>query len=273
MGESEYFHGFSPQERQRLVRQSEYWRHSLIPLDLSFQAGDRILEIGCAVGATLAVLASAFPGIRTAGIDLEPGQIDFARRYLASKGLSEVDLRAGDGRVLPWGAESFDGVYIMWLFEHLKEPISVLREAHRVLRPGGRIIVTETDYAAFKVLPSSPDWDYVERAQYEFFSRHGNPVAGRQLGPLLLAAGFGGVRNAPVGFHFFAGGGDGLRKHVEYVVEFLEPGLPKLASLGFDLGRLQRGLAHLRSIPTHPGGSMSQIVYRAHGTRGSPPTS
>jgi hypothetical protein len=136
-----------------------------------------------------------------------------------------------------------------------------------VLRPGGSIAVTETDYEAFKVLPTSPDWEYLERAQYAFFAKHGNAVAGRQLGPLLVAAGFAEVRNAPVGFHFFAGGGSGLRAHIEYVADFLEPGLEKMAALGFELERLKRGLAHFRSVPDRPDGSMSQIVYRAHAVR------
>jgi ubiquinone/menaquinone biosynthesis C-methylase UbiE len=263
----EYLHGFAPEEQRRLVRQAEYWRRSLIPLGLSYRSGDRVLEIGCAAGATLAVLVTTFPGIQPAGIDLEPSQIEFARRHFAFLHLAEPDLRVGDARALPWGSESFDHVYLMWFLEHVKDAAPVLHEAHRVLRPGGTIAVTETDYTTFKVLPSSSSWEYLESAQYEFFARHGNPVAGRQLGVLLAASGFVRVRNVPVGFHFFADGGDGLRGHVEYVAEFLEPGLTKLAELGFDPDRLQQGLAWLRSVPGRPDGCMSQIVYRAHAVK------
>ena len=65
------------------------------------------MEIGRAVGATLGVLASEFPGIKVAGIDLEPQQIEFARRYLAEMGI-DADLRVGDGANLPWEESSFD---------------------------------------------------------------------------------------------------------------------------------------------------------------------
>lgn len=260
----EYYHGYSPIEQDRLLRQAEYWRNSLIPLELSYRSGEKVLEIGCAAGATLAVLAESFSGIEVAGIDLEPRQIEFARQHFASRQLGNPDLRVGDGRALPWSADVFDHVYIMWVIEHMKDSTPLLREAHRVLRPGGTITVTEVDYTAFKVLPPSDAWDYLESAQYEFYARHGNPVAGRQIGVLLSTAGFADVRSKPVGFHFFAGGGNGLRKHVEYVAEFIEPGIPKLTAMGFDCERLQQGIAHLRSIPDRSDGAISQIIYRAH---------
>ena len=259
----EYYHGYSPKEQERLLQQAKYWRDSLIPIGLPYRAGEKVLEIGCAAGATLAVLAERFPGIEVAGIDLEPRQIAFAREHFASMQLGTPDLRVGDGRDLPWASEAFDHVYIMWVIEHMKDSAPLLREAHRVLRPGGTITVTEVDYTAFKLLPSSAAWEYLESAQYEFYAHHGNPVAGRQIGVLLSTAGFTEVRSKPVGFHFFAGGGNGLRKHVEYVAEFIEPGIPKLAAMGFDRERLQQGIAHLRSIPDRSDASISQIVYRA----------
>jgi hypothetical protein len=66
-----------------------------------------------------------------------------------------------------------------------------------------------------------------------------------------------------VGFEFSRASG-GLREHVSYVAEFLEPAIAKMAGLGFDEVMLHRGLAHLRSLAERPDGSMSQIVYRAH---------
>jgi ubiquinone/menaquinone biosynthesis C-methylase UbiE len=266
--ERDYFHGFSPAEQDRLIRQAEYWRESLVPLGLSYRAGEHVLEIGCAAGATLAVLAERFPGISVAGIDLEPRQVDFARRHLAALVHADADLRHGNGANLPWSTDEFDHVYIMWLIEHLADSMPLLREARRVLRPGGSICITETDYTTFKVWPPSPDWDHLEQAQFEFFRRHGNPVAGRQLGFLLAAAGFTGISSGPVGFHFFSGHDPAaLRGHADYVAEFLEPGIDKLAARGYDADRLRRALAHLRSLAARRDAAMTQIVYRAHARR------
>jgi ubiquinone/menaquinone biosynthesis C-methylase UbiE len=267
MTEAAYLHGYSPAEQERLLQQAEYWRHTLIPLGLDYRPGERVLEIGCGAGAALGVLADRFPGVRFAGIDREARQIDFAREQLAARGVAAPDLRVGDAAALPWPEGTFDHVFLMWFIEHLQDPLPILRQAWRVLRPGGTIAATETDYTTFQVTPLSTDWDLLAAAQYAFFARHGNPIAGRQLGNLLLAAGFSAITSGPVGFHFFAGAGDGLRHHVDYVAGFMDPAIPQLAELGYDLAALRRGIEHLRRVPAAAGGSLTQIVYRAHGVR------
>src|SRR5439155_13528744 len=135
MPDRTYIHGYSSEEQQRLVKQAHYW-HELLGLgDLNYRQGESLLEIGCAAGATLGVLGTAFPGVKLAGIDLETRQIEFARRHLAGLGLSDVDLRVGDARQLPWPEQTFDHVYIMWLLEHVDEADAeaILRQAFRVL--------------------------------------------------------------------------------------------------------------------------------------------
>jgi cyclopropane fatty-acyl-phospholipid synthase-like methyltransferase len=79
-----YLHGYGSEEQQRLVAQAAYWRDTLITPWLDYRAGQSMLEIGCGVGAVLGVVTQHTPGLHLAGIDLEPRQIDFARRYLAS---------------------------------------------------------------------------------------------------------------------------------------------------------------------------------------------
>ena len=157
----------------------------------------------------------------------------------------------------------------MWLLEHGKQPLPILHAAHRVLRSGGTICLTETDYTTFKVQPGSPDWDELERAQYDYFATHGLPIAGQQLGNLLCRAGFHDVRSGPVGFHFFRGDDPAaLQANVDYIAAFLEPTLADLAAAtGRDESRLRAGIAHLRAVPAHEDGSTTQIVYRAHGRK------
>ncbi len=244
---SDYIHGYSAAEQQRLLQQSQYWQDRLIPLGLDYQPGDRVLEIGCAVGTTLGVLATQFSGMEVAGLDRESDQIQQARQYLVSVNI-HADLQVGEAENLPWPNNHFNHVYIMWLLEHLVEPLPVLLEAQRVLKVGGTITLTETDYTSHVVYPLSEDYDYLAQAQCQLFYQNGNPLVGRQLGPLLAQAGFAEVQNQPVGFHVFQGmPNQALHQHVEYCLGFLEPMISQMVQLNLDEQRLLKGLAHLQT--------------------------
>ncbi len=266
----DYLHGYERAEQDRLVAQAEYFRDSLIPRGLDYRAGARVLEVGCGAGAVLGVLGRRFPGVRLVGIDREPAQIGYAREHLARLGL-EAELAVGDAAALPWPDASVDHVFAMWFLEHLADPGPVLDEARRVLRPGGTIALTETDYDALLVHPASPDLDALARAQREHFARHGNAEAGRRLGAWLAAHGFADVTNEIAGFHFFRGSPadtERLRAHALYNVGFLEPAVaPLVRALGADEAALRRGVEHLRRLADLPGASMTQIAFRARARR------
>ncbi len=269
--QASYLHGYAADEQRRLIAQAGYWRDTLICPDLPFKPGDSLLDIGCGVGAVLGVVAERYPGLRLAGIDAEPKQIRAASQHLRGVGDGPPDLRVGDAAALPWADATFDHAYMMWFIEHLREDVAlrVLREALRVLRPGGTITINETDYTTFKVWPPSPDWDALERAQHDHFARAGNPIAGRRLGGLLAAAGFAGVSVRIMGFHFNrASDGAALRAHAEYIAGFLGPAVPALANLGRDEASLHQGVDHLRRVvPEHPEGAFTNVVYRARARR------
>lgn len=266
----DYLHGYERAEQDRLVAQAEYFRDSLIPRGLDYRAGERVLEVGCGAGAVLGVLGRRFPGARLVGIDREPAQIGYAREHLARLGL-EAELAVGDAAALPWPDASVDHVFAMWFLEHLADPGPALDEARRVLRPGGTIALTETDYDALLVHPSSPDLDALAGAQREHFARNGNARAGRRLGGWLAAHGFADVTNEIAGFHFFRGSPEEterLRVHALYNVGFLEPAVaPLVRALGADEAALRRGVEHLRRLAELPGASMTQIVFRARARR------
>jgi cyclopropane fatty-acyl-phospholipid synthase-like methyltransferase len=67
---SGYVHGYETQEQERLVAQAEHWRR-LIRDGTQLEPGTRLLEVGCGVGAVLAVPGQEFPGVRLFGVDIE----------------------------------------------------------------------------------------------------------------------------------------------------------------------------------------------------------
>ncbi len=101
-------------------------------------AGKRVLDVGCGTGANLLVLAEHF-GCTPAGVDSSEAMLAEARRKLP-----DADLRRGVAERLPFDDASFDAVLSVEMLEHLpadvREP--ALLEMLRVLRPGGRLIVT-----------------------------------------------------------------------------------------------------------------------------------
>ena len=267
---SSYLHGYSTEEQRRLVDQARYWRDVILG-ELDYVAGERVLEMGCGVGAVLGVLVEAFPGIRVSGIDLEVRQIEAARQHLSTLGSPDADLRVGSAFETPWSPATFDHVILMWILEHVSDPVALLREAHRVMKPGADVVLHETDYTTFRVHPESPDFDALVQAQYDYFVQHGHPYVGRVLGPCLQQAGFTDVRNEIAGVHYFQSAGDGgdaLARHVDYNATFLEMSIEVMAeNLQRDLDSLKRGCEHLRSVARHPEGAVTQLLFRARGRK------
>ena len=106
-----------------------------------------ILDAGCGTGANLAYLEGAG---RRVGLDFSPDALAGCR----TRGL--VELVRGDATALPFANESFGAVLSMSVIYHewVRDPAAALREMHRVLRPGGLLLV---DVPAYESLFSAHD--------------------------------------------------------------------------------------------------------------------
>lgn len=106
----------------------------------------RVLDLGCASGAQLALIARLNPETRFTGLDLSHGMLAAAATYLGGQGCANIELRQGDMTRLPWAAGSFDAVISNMAFHHLPDFALVraaLAEIGRVLAPGGAVYVSD----------------------------------------------------------------------------------------------------------------------------------
>src|SRR5918992_2564523 len=105
--------------------------------------GPDVLDVGCSQGIASILLARE--GHRVVGIDREHEAIRAARERLDQEEAQvreRAEFRVGEGRAVGFADGSFDAVLLGEVLEHQLDPGKLLDEARRVLRPGGRIVIT-----------------------------------------------------------------------------------------------------------------------------------
>jgi demethylmenaquinone methyltransferase/2-methoxy-6-polyprenyl-1,4-benzoquinol methylase len=151
--------------------QDQRWRRKAVKL-ATLNWSDRVVDVACGTGdLALRFLAQVQEfnrrepqGIQVCGVDFTYGMLPIARskanRQFKSFA-SCVRWVGGDGLQLPLSDQSVDVVSIAFGIRNVQDPMAALREFHRVLRPGGRVIVLEFSLPTNRVL----------RAMYNFYFR------------------------------------------------------------------------------------------------------
>jgi phosphatidylethanolamine/phosphatidyl-N-methylethanolamine N-methyltransferase len=155
---------------------------------LALQPGERVLIVGAGTGLDLDYLPG---GVEITAIDLTPGMLKRLRRRARRLGL-RVEARLMDGQALEFAGASFDAVILHLIVAVIPDPVRCVREAARVLRPGGRAVIMD------KFLPDA--------ARTPIMMRLLNPLANClgtnltcKLGPILAGSGLEVVRDEPAG--------------------------------------------------------------------------
>jgi SAM-dependent methyltransferase len=193
-----YVHGYSPDETRRLSDQADTLAE-LLHDGTSYPAGSRVLEAGCGVGAQTLHLVTGSPAARIVAIDISAESLARARaRVTARAPQAVVQWRRADLLDLPFAAASFDHLFVCFVLEHLADPAAALAGLRRVLRPGGTITVIEGDHGSAFFHPDSRPARAVIDCSIRLQSAvGGDALLGRQVQPLLTAAGFRDVEARP----------------------------------------------------------------------------
>ncbi len=117
----------------------------------SLRGDERVLDVGSGAGHTALAFA---PHVReVVGLDLTQAMLDEARRLASVRGIANLRLERGDAMALPYPDACFDLVTCRQCAHHFERPERALREAARVLRPGGRLVLVDS------VAPEDPAQD------------------------------------------------------------------------------------------------------------------
>jgi len=123
-----------------VAAQREQFLHALAP-----HAGERVLDIGSGPGFLAASIADAVgPSGHVSGVDISEPLLAVARSHCAHQ--TWVEFRHADATQLPFADQEFDAALSIQVLEYVRDVDAALVEIHRVLRPGGRVVLVDTDW-------------------------------------------------------------------------------------------------------------------------------
>ncbi len=123
--------------------------------EIELHRGARVLEVGCGTGPVSRALARLGADCDVHGIDPSPYFLDEARRL--SEGIANLHFQQGDACHVPFGADSVDVLVFHTTLCHVPSLDEALREAYRVLRSGGQLVIFDADYASTTVALAAAD--------------------------------------------------------------------------------------------------------------------
>jgi SAM-dependent methyltransferase len=137
-----------------------------------FEPSTELLDLGCGVGW----LADHFD--HYTGVDVSPDAVAEAQRRGRNVSLGNLD------QALAFELESFDGIVLKDVLEHVADPVFLVREAHRLLRPGGRVFASS---------PDAQRWVWDDYTHRRPFTRKSYRLLFRDQGFEILESGYESV--------------------------------------------------------------------------------
>ena len=139
---------------------------------LALTPTNHVLEVGAGSGFYSVEVARRISAGHLELLDLQPEMLKKAQQKLEAKGLSNVGYTLADAGKLPFTEDSFDVLFLVAVLGEIANQKAFLSEAHRVLKPGGILSISEhlpdPDFSPFAKVKT-----LVEKEGFEFFRRYG----------------------------------------------------------------------------------------------------
>jgi ubiquinone/menaquinone biosynthesis C-methylase UbiE len=172
------------QEGIKLVRAALIKRLNLV-------AGNKVLDVGCGIGgATIPIADVVGPAGLVAGIDISSAMVEVANQRAAKRPV--LEFRVADASSIPYADRFFDAARSERLFLYLPDRLAVIREMKRVVKPGGRVCLVDTDIDSTAIYSSKPA--LARKMTSIVAASMPNPNSGRDLPALAKQAGLQNIQ-------------------------------------------------------------------------------
>lgn len=269
---SDYVHGTHPEEQKRLSRLNALLNANSLHA-LALREGERVLDVGSGLGQFTRMLAHRVgPRGKVIGVERSSEQLAEAEALARNDEEQDLlDLRRGAAEELPLVAdewETFDVAHARFVLEHVTDPLAVVRQMVRAVRPGGRIVLEDDDHAVLRLWPDPPGVLDLWRAYIRTYERQGkDPFVGRHLVELLHRAGATPRGNRCLFFGSCAGSPDFDAK-IDNFVGILDGARDQMISFGLtDAERIDAALAAFRVWQRRPEAAIWYTTSWAEGVR------
>ena len=183
-----YIHGTHPEEQDRLSLLNDLTNASFVEF-MDITSGQSVLEIGSGLGILADTVARHLPQCEVTGVEIAPQQMEKAIANFYET--PNLKFLIGDASSLGVRSSSFDIVYCRYILEHVPDPASVLKEAFRVLKQGGKLFIQENNILIHTLYPDCPAYSQLLSKYAELQSQAGgDSEIGKKLFSLLKHTGF-----------------------------------------------------------------------------------
>ncbi|KAB8196074.1 methyltransferase domain-containing protein [Nonomuraea phyllanthi] len=193
-GAGEHPHPENELNRLKIQATASWPKEARVMREWGLRPDADVLEIGAGPGFITELLLQEVPQGSVTALELEEHQIAEAKAYLGPHDESRLRFVQGSVMEQPLPDAAFDVAHARFLLQHVPDPLGALRETHRVLRPGGQVVIADVDDALWGSVhpaPRLPVIDQVIQMRIDLQAeRGGDRLIGRRIPKLLVAAGF-----------------------------------------------------------------------------------